>query len=329
MGEFNFNAEQEETRWLVDKLIPLGHLCFVLAQAGVGKSLLLNSLATAIIHNRQYAGLDTMGGDVLIIDQDTPQNVLTKRLLRWNASMGTTPKHKLYVESMRGYSLSDGTLMSVMKEHPSCVLVIVDCLHSVCGKLNSNYTTDMNVLAKLKNGCLDERRTILFNHHISQKAELSTAELMTGTTSHLAMGNSAIIQQADSYYILGAAASEGRTNRLYVRPVSKRVSIPTNPIILRLIETDSGEEIYYEGYYEVGLGQVENHVLLLFRELNIERTVKEVYDAMGHRHGEQAIRQALNVLDDKGLLVMSRNRNNLFKYRLAGGDSNVARRDSN
>jgi len=318
MSEFDFNIEQKESKWLVDKLIPLGQLCIILAQAGVGKSLLINSLAISIIHDMPYADLDVVGGNVLIIDQDTPTDVLNRRLKKWNDGMSTKAKYKLFVESMNEYSLDNGTLMAIVKDYaPMCSLIIIDCLHTVLGKLNPNYIADMNYLSTMKKKCLNGNCTILVNHHISQKERIKLEDLMQGDTAHLAMGSSAIIQQADSYYILGASAIEGRAERLFIRPVSKRVSIPTNPIILRLLQVDGGEKLYYDGYYEIGLEQVENHVLMLFREQNIERGVKEIYEAMNHRHGEKALRTALDSLEEKGYLMMSKGRSNLFKYRLA------------
>lgn len=316
MKEFNFNTEVEETKWLIKDLVPMSHLCFVLAQAGVGKSLLLEAMAISLIHEMPFGGLEVIGGDVVLIDQDTPEATLTKRILNLNNAMPSKPKHKLFVSSMKGYALSGTTLQTAINEHPDAVLTIVDSLHSVCGKLNPNYTTDMNILANFKKNCINAHNSIIFNHHISQKEILTVDDLMTGDAGHLAMGASAIIQQADSYYIVGATVEDGRADRLFVRPVSKRVSIPGRPLILRLLPTDNGEKIEYDGRYEQDVDEVEKDIMVLFREQNMERTVKEVYEAMGHRHGEIAIRKSLSALDDKGLLTMSRNKNNLFKYRL-------------
>lgn len=317
MAKYNFNHKAEETKWLIDKLVPAGHLCFVLAQAGVGKSLWVEAMAISIIYGIPFGDFKTVEGDVLLIDQDTPITTLDKRLLRFGTALGLgEPKHNLILESMAGYSLSDRTLQTVISDHPEAVLTIVDSLHSVCGKLNPNYTTDMSVLAKLKSTCINSHNTIIFNHHISQKEDLSVDVLMNGDTARLAMGSSTIIQQADTYYIIGATVVDGKTERIFVRPVSKRVSIPGKPSIFRLVPTDNGELMEYDGVYEGGMADEEVDVMTLFREANIDRTVKEIYEAMGHRHGETTIREALTVLDKKGMLVMSRHKANLFKYRL-------------
>lgn len=317
MPEFSFDTAIKETEWLVESLVPMGQLNVVLAQAGVGKSLLVENLAVQVIYGEAFCGFDTVEGDVLIIDQDTPENVLHKRLLQFRNKFGETErKYKLFIENMKGHSLYDNTLQTLIRDHPTAKLIIIDSLHSVCGRLNPNYTSDMSRLAMLKETCLRPDNTILLNHHISQKEVLTIDDLMLGETNHLAMGNSAIIQQADTYYIVGAIANEGKTDRLYVRPVSKRVSIPMKPVILRMVDTDPGETLVYDGYYEPELADVEVDAMMLFREQRLERTVKEVYESMGHKHGEIAVRKALASLEKKGKLLLSRHKANLFRYKL-------------
>jgi hypothetical protein len=288
----------------------------MLAQAGVGKSLLLESLAIHIIHGIDFAGLKTVAGDVVIIDQDTPQNVLSKRLVRLNTPLGA-PKHKLYVHSMEGHVLSNKTLYHVVNKYPNATMVIIDSLHSVCGRFNPNYTTDMNTLADFKARCIDNGKTIIFTHHISQKSELTLDYLMTGDTATFAMGNSAIIQQADTYYIIGASAENGLTNRLYIRPVAKREAIPLKSIILKLLQVEGGEKIEYDGIYESDLdNELYIDIMTLFREKGERFVVKEVYESMGHKWGENRVRKALSELVQKNMLHMSRERSNLFKYYL-------------
>ncbi len=317
MPEFDFNCQIEETNWVVDSLIPTGHLCFVLAQAGVGKSLVVEALATHAVHAVPFAGFKTIEGDVLLIDQDTPQNVLSKRLLQFAKGLNVPQRHSLFLESMNGYSLGNNTLIGIIHKYPTAKLVIIDSLHSVCGQLDPNSTTDMSRWSRVKETCLSNENVILVNHHITQKGDFPIDRLMLNETNNLSMGSSAIMQQADSYYVVGATASEGKTEKIYLRPVSKRVSIPLKPIILRLIQpSQGGEAMLFDGYYEPELDEVEQDIMTLFREQNLDRTVKEIYEAMGHRHGETTIREALASLDKKGMLFLSRHKANLFKYKL-------------
>ena len=316
-NEFNFDIEVNETNWLVDNLIPLGHLCVVISQAGVGKSLLAECLAVNITHSIDFIGRKTQSCNALIIDQDTPTDVIQKRLVKFSKGLNTNRNCSLFLESMRGYQLKDHTLTTVINDYPSAKFVLIDSLHSVIEGLNSNGTSDMSKLFNLKEKCLTTDKVIWFNHHISEKCGADIKALMTKDPHKLSMGSSAIIQQADTYYIVGAVAQAGITERIYLRTVSKRQSIPIPPIVLRVVQTsNSGEIIEFEGNYEPDLDEVEQDIMTLFREQNVERTVKEVYDSMGHQHGEVSTREGLASLDKKGKLLMSRHKSNLFKYRL-------------
>lgn len=317
MPKFDFKTKVEDALWAVEPIIPLGQLVFILAQAGVGKSLVVEDLAVHTVYEQPFCGFTTMFGDVLIVDQDTPTNVLAKRLIKFSKAFPGTPPHQLFVESMKGLTLSDGTLMTVINDHPTAVLTIIDSLHTVCGKLNPNYTSDMNVWAKVKSKCLRKNNTIIVNHHISEKADGSVEILMTGNTHSLAMGSSSILQQADSYYIVGASAENGITNRIYMRPVAKRLSIRSTPIIMQVLQpSEDSEKLDYFGDYVLNLSEVESDCLTLFREFPGDRTVKDTYDNMGQKHGIQSIRDALASLNQKGMLQLSRHKSNLFKYKL-------------
>jgi len=314
---FDFETQVEETKWLVEPIIPLGHLGIILAQAGVGKSLFAENLAVHIVFEVPFCGFNTLFGDVLIIDQDTPTNTLTQRLKKFGKALGKEPKHQLFVETMKNYSLSEGTVVTLIQDHPTACVVIIDSLHSVLGRFNPNSTTDMNYLAKLKSQCLSSGRSILFNHHISEKLPYTVAQLMTDNSHAMSMGNSAIIQQADSYYIVGASAENGLTNRLYIRPIAKRVSIRTTPLILQVVQpSEDSEQLVFEGDYVLNLNDAELDCLTLFKEFPSDRTVKNVYEDMGQKHGLTAVRNSLDSLQQKGMLLMSRHRSNLFKYKL-------------
>ncbi len=321
MREFDFNIDPVETQWVVDGFIPRGHLCLVLAQAGVGKSLLVENLAVHIVFGQPFCSMKTIEGDVLLIDQDTPTDVLTKRLASLGKGIQAKQKHKLFVESMNQYSLysksSSNSLATVINKHETAMTVIIDCLHSVCDKLNPNSTGDMGVLARLKQECLTGERTIIINHHISEKRNLTIDELMASNPHSLSMGNSAIIQQADTYYIVGGEAENGLTNKLFIRPVAKRVAISSKPLVLKVTKpTDDSEGLEYFGMFEPEFSELEQDILTLFRERPSDRSIKDMYDDVGHKATEKEIRESLASLEKKGLLIMNRKSHNLFKYRL-------------
>lgn len=318
MSEFDFTEELPDVKWIVKNLIPAGQFCLMLAQAGVGKSLVVEQLAVCVCFGLPFCGFETVEGNVLIIDQDTPTDRLKARLKKFGVGLKSEKKHMLFVESMQGFSFSNKEkLFDFINDLPTVKLIIIDSLHSICGRLNPNHTMDMGILAKLKETCLKPDKTIIINHHITEKTVYPVHTLMSDDTHKMAMGNSAILQQADSYYIVGASAENGITEKLYIRPVAKRLSIPTKPMVLQMLQVeDSGERLEFGGYYEPDFDAAENDIMILFREQNTIRTVKEVYEALGHQYGENKVRTALANLESRGYLFLSRHQHDLFKYRL-------------
>ena len=87
--------------------------------------------------------------------------------------------------------------------------------------------------------------------------------------------------------------------------------------MLRMLQTENGgERLEFAGYYEPEFGDIETDIMTLFREANAVRTVKEVYEALGHQYGENKVRESLAGLEKRGYLFLSRHKHDLFKYRL-------------
>jgi len=307
---------QVDSKWLVRNLVPLGHLCVLLAQSGVGKSFVLENLALCVACDKPFCGLETEHGEVLIIDQDTPTDVLNSRLLRYSNGLRKIPEN-LTVASMCGYNLYNNRLPELISEH-NPKLVIIDSLHSLCGRLNPNSTSDMSIWAKVKAGCLTPDRTIIVSHHITEKMTLSLEELMDSNSHISGMGNSTIKQQADTEYILASTTADSKVNRFYLRPVSKRQSIPQQPVILGMSEPDEMTLVMdFLGYYEAGLTEAETDILLLIRESpRPDYTIHKIQTEMGSKWSESQVRRAVGKLEKEGKLVMNRGAHNRFTFRL-------------
>jgi hypothetical protein len=313
---FNFMEQPKAANWLVKDVIPLGHLCILLAPSGKGKSFIMEYLAMCVASGKDFLGFDTIASDVLLIDQDTPEPVLKQRLFRMAHAMGGKPKYQLYLSSMQGLSLANGSLIHFIKSS-SAKLVIIDSLHSICGRLNPNKTEDMSRWATVKGECLVDNKTIFMSHHITEKLDYSLKELMDGNTHISGMGSSAIRQQTDTEYIMTSDVADGKIDKLYMRPVAKRAPVSQKPLIMKLIEPDdSSFFLEFAGYFEPDMDDVEEDIYLLMQQREMDFTVKEIIEGMGHKHGDKAVRESLTSLEVKGKVIMSRNKSNLFKYRL-------------
>jgi RecA-family ATPase len=234
--------------------------------------------------------------------------------------LGLAPKFNVRCFNMKNYYISTSTIPDKINEFKPR-LVIIDSLHSVCGKLNPNKTSDMSVWAKIKSLCLTKDTTILVAHHISEKADFSIEEMMDNSVHFSGMGSSAIKQQTDTEYIMTSQVDHkaGKIENMYIRPIAKRQAIPSKALVIKLIEPDAETMLFeFGGYYEPDTSSEEQDILLLFESTGNEFTVKGVVTEMGGRYSESAIRKALNSLERKNRLLLVRTRHNLFKYRLPG-----------
>lgn len=315
--EFDCGAPIEPVRWTVKGLIPEGRLCILLAQSGVGKSFFLEAVAVSIAMEKSFCGFETVSGNVLIIDQDTPSDKLDIRIKKLVNGMGGKLKHKIIVSSYEGRYLSNNGLSELITDTPDLRFVVIDSFHSCCGYFNPNNTQDMTAFARFKTKCLPSgaKTTIAFTHHITEKLSLSIEQLMDKNTHLSGMGSSVIKQQADTEYVLASLLDGDRVDKVFIRPVPKRDTISTKPLIVKFIDPD--EEtlmLNFQGYFEPQMNEVEENIMLLMNTMLKELTVGEIRIEMGTKWGEKPIREALNSLEKKGRLIMSRHKSNLFKY---------------
>jgi RecA-family ATPase len=230
---YNFNNPIKQRRWVVDGFIPANSLVPFIAKESAGKSFFVEALAVALIHGSRFLGRKTQASNVLLIDQDTPEETLHIRLNAFKNAITTPQVRKLY-QVTEQVSLDDGSLIRKINENKQAKVIIIDSLHSVCGELNPNTTSDMYVLSELKRKVLNNGRTIIFTHHISTHNLLKVDEMMTTETiGNLSMGSSAILQQADTYFVLGSKTNSD-LEKLYVRPVQKRVPLKIKPFVVKL-----------------------------------------------------------------------------------------------
>lgn len=316
-GKFDFKSSPTKTKWLVQDLIPLGQLVFNLSHAGVGKSFYAEALAVSIVFGQSFLGKDTAKGNVLIIDQDTPEEDIAKRLLMFGKYYNVEPKYTLHHLISENLTLSSGSLIKAINDYKDVVLVIVDSLHSVLGNLNPDRTGDMAKISELKQKCCSSKKVIMVNHHISEKLDIPSFEAMTGSPHKLSMGNSAVIQQADSYYIIASPFAEvRRLELLNIRPVTKRRVIPQPPFTIRLNETEDTLNFSMDGNYIPPLTEAEQDVLSLFQSDPQERYVEQVYKELHGMYGAHKVADICKELHKKQLLKFSRERHNRFKYWL-------------
>jgi hypothetical protein len=321
---FDFNKPVEKESWIAQRLIPSKMLTFIVAKSGTGKSLLMEYLTVCSVYGKKFLGKKIKSCPVLLINQDTPDDTLARRLKafgKYLESKGFKRKYPLYVESNKGYQLSDGSLLKRIQSYKTVKLVIIDCLNSVIGKADVNSTRDMAVLPKFKSAVIGSGKTLVIIHHISEHANVDIDKIMTTPdTNRLTMGNSIINQQADNLIYL--ASKHGNPfSRFYIRVVGKRVASKQRPFVAKCCfkPNDGKSYIVMNGLYEhqlKPLNEPDKDILRLFREHPKDRGTYQVIFDMNSKWGKHTVRTSLKELAKRGLLVEHRIHNRLFTYSL-------------
>jgi len=338
---FNPSEQANKPSWLVKNFIMAHGLIDVFGQSYAGKTLFTEDLATCIVNKQSFLGMKTAHGNVLIIDQDTPTDKLTSQLQRFNRGVpiqpfdftDTEPQSNLYIESMKGYSLTTAnqyaysTLSGIIEKyietlHPK--LIVIDSLHGVCGGLDVNNTNDMNKLSIFKNKIFGKYpdTTIILNHHISEHKNFGFDEIMNMDTHGLSMGNSAIVQQADEILILAPKVfGSKKLVELGIRPVSKRQLIPIDPFIVELKEDKNSLSFTFKNFYTMPEPKINSEIITLFKNLSKKSkkqslTVNEVYEKLGGLHGIIRVRDAMHFLESEKKLRLITHKPYPFQYVL-------------
>jgi hypothetical protein len=281
-----------------------------------------------VVHGKSFLGLPTLEGDALLVDQDSPKNTLIRRMHKFSSYFHCKPKHKLFYRVGEGLKLGDGSLRQVINQYKSIVLVWIDSLHSVTSGTNTNSTKEMALWADFKQKCLTSNKTIGVNHHITEHLEFSIDKLMTCDPHGLAMGNSTINQQLDSYYVMASGPPlNGRINKLYIRPIAKREAIPMRPSELDIIEEEKGDEssAYLSNLtpYRAELSECARDILKMFNIQQESLTVYQILEKQGGSYGIKEIRETLKELEISGKVKKSRQAHNLFRYFLSDNPENA------
>ena len=304
---FTPDSTSKQTEWLVRGLFVKSHWCVVAAHPSCGKSFFVEALAMAVINDKPFLGLDVNGGDVLIIDEDTPTDVLNARLSKFARHYSASePKHELFVHSKEGLSMDDGSMADVVNSYQNIRLLIIDCLVSASGRSDLDKTRDIKFIDDFKSRVHGDNSdmTVIINHHISTKAQMTPEYAMTcENPQSLVMNNTRIVSMSDTVYILASPDNDGILKTLLVRPVARRNMIPAKPFTASLTETDAQMFFDYGEVLELGhaLSVNDTRALAVF-EMGEALTVAAAMARATQYFSDKTMREALHTLEDKGYL---------------------------
>ena len=311
------------TDWLVQGLIPKGHCVLILGTPHAGKSWFLEQVGACVSTGSNLFGVDgftTRRLPVILIDEDTPTDVLESRLRRLGLKhlslKGKTSfliRHQgensiFDIWSMTGFRLQDNrALIEAIQEYGDC-LILLDSLLTISGTHSLNRTETALWLAEEWKKLRSKGATILIAHHTSLK------KIGTEMTS-ASMGNTQLIAQSDTVLGIERIQPE-KPARFKVTPKSRRVALSvTDPFFLELQETRQWVQLSLMDHSpEKSYGSDIRILPLFINDQN--RSVKEIWEQVKEDLSLFAVRSSMHRLESEGCLIRGTEAHNRFTYHL-------------
>ena len=160
----------ERFDWLVAALMPMASTALLYAEAGIGKTLLVNSIIKAVAGERDWNGYPTKHGKVLYIQTDEPE-VNTAHNLK-EAGFESIPNENLTIYFKWQFSQMAKLKETIEKEQPK--LVVIDSLTS-CNR--SSTVEEKNVeyarsLYELRDIAMETGCAIIVLHHENKNGDV-------------------------------------------------------------------------------------------------------------------------------------------------------------
>ncbi len=312
----DFVANSHVRRWLVEGLIPHGHIVLTGGMPGVGKSWIADALAVHVASSKPYLGLTVMGGPVILIDEDTPSDELGNRLQRIAAGLGVPLDNlPLEVHSMENINLTDENTIQKLENESTrtrSVLIILDCFSKVMGgEFNENSATDANVAGAIWNRLKTKGTTVFSTHHLNKREGNIATDFVK-----LSRGSAALVANSDTAF----GMELGRLNPTHfnVYPQERR-----RKLILREpfgIELEEDEQLTWVRFKKVGvtkeLNDLAKAIWPLFHDDKLTLDVNDVKKRLKGLGADWEIRNALHEMHCRGLLQLGRGAHNRYQYSL-------------
>ena len=167
---------------VIENLLYTG--AYILAGAPkIGKSFLVAQIAHHVSTGQDLWGYKVHQGTVLYLALEDDESRLQRRMFRMFSVEGTSSLHFATSAKMIGSGL-DKQLEKFVREHRDTKLIIVDTLQKVREMVSDNYSysSDYEVIGKLKQFADRHGVCILIVHHTRKQPAGDSFEKISGTT---------------------------------------------------------------------------------------------------------------------------------------------------
>lgn len=195
---------------------------YILAGAPkIGKSFLVAQIAHHVSTGQMLWGYKVRQGTVLYLALEDDEGRLQRRMFRMFGVEGTSNLHFATSAKMLDNGLEE-QLENFVREHSDTRLIIVDTLQKVRETVGEtySYSSDYEVIGKLKQLADRYKVCILIVHHTRKQPAGDSFEMISGTTGLLGCADGALLMQkekrTDSKATLEVVGRDQPDQRLYL-----------------------------------------------------------------------------------------------------------------
>ena len=280
---------------VIENLLYTG--AYILAGAPkIGKSFLVAQIAHHVSTGQELWGYKVHQGTVLYLALEDDESRLQRRMFRMFGVEGTSSLHFATSAKMLGSGL-DEQLEKFIREHSDTKLIIVDTLQKVREAVSDSYSysSDYEVIGKLKQFADRYGICILIVHHTRKQPAGDSFEKISGTTGLSGCADGALIMQkekrTDNKAVLEVAGRDQQDQKLWLNFNRERCvweltktetelwKEPEDPVLEKIKElvTETTPEWAGTATELVKVLQVEMQPNALSRKLNVslERLILE------------------------------------------------------
>ena len=305
--------------WIIQGLIKPGLSHLLLGKPQRGKSLIADQMAICISSGKPFLNkFPVKKGKVVLIDEDTPTEVLTNRLERFANCVGRDLESlPLEWQSLTGWKLTPRSIADLARKDAD--LVILDTISAISSG-NLNQTVDAAEASRLLTQ-LKKTTTILTTHHLTLKENEDDLRLLSSSVdcTRWAMGNTMLIGHSDTAFV----TLQVRKNEFVIRPIPRRIPLDIDNFGIKIFEDEKKTFLWllYESFHHT-----DRHAKLIVKLFqdhpNDFYTVKSAMEATGAVLSDWQLRDALRDLLASNHIEMGREHHNRFKYTLKKTGSN-------
>lgn len=240
----------ETTPWLVDNWIPFGHRCMDAAPEGSFKTMIGCWYAVCIASGHPIFGHDVYKGPVIIIDEETPKDIIDTHIRRFSQGIGVDYKKlPIYVQSMQGFRLDKKSKMKELLDLIDAVnpvFIRIDSLLAIMPTIGTNNenSDQLGIMLRDELGKLvSKTRTVMITAHGKKKiAELTFDEIEQLEMQSIVRGHGSIVGEGcDTGYVVRKISVYPEPTRFCIMTRPRRLAIPAGrPRYIEVVEQSYG-----------------------------------------------------------------------------------------